>query len=277
MELDMSKPEVKYRRKLSSEQLEVLELLFRYRFGTNEQFARYFGKQTGKAVQKRLTILLEQGYIDKRYDGSYKLQGRPAEYHLLPNGARLLKGQQGKDSNITDQAIKNLYKDKTVSSAFIAHNLAIFTVSLKLRSIYGDKLDFFTKPELNAYSYFLRPLADGYISMKTSKSHKRYYVEVYEDDVPFFVLVRRIKKYFKYVANELEDEDQQRPDDNFPAILMITQSVRRQTQLRRRIAREVRETYEEDIVFATDKDKVWQVVDENKTMKALHNIRKSLD
>ena len=42
----MSVSEVKYRRPLNSEQIEVLNILFRFRFSTNEQLARYFGKQS---------------------------------------------------------------------------------------------------------------------------------------------------------------------------------------------------------------------------------------
>jgi hypothetical protein len=281
----MSKPEAAYRRPLNTEQLAVLELLFKFRFATNEQLAKYFGKQTGKAIQKRLTILCAQGYIARHYNGSYRLHGKPAEYYLLPKGVRLLRTKQSDITTITDQAIKNLYKDKTASPSFTAHSITILTLHLKLVELYGDRLKSFTKTQLNieAYHYFIRPLPDTFLSIrggtKDTGKPKRFFLDFFEDNIPFFVLIRRIKKYLMY----LEEDDW--PTDTFPTILMVTESTRRQKQLTRRIAKELREADmdEDDIVFATTtkelllqaisgKDKVWQVIDEDKTMKAMTRI-----
>ncbi len=179
--------EPKYRRPLNSEQLVVLELLFKFRFGTSEQFARYFGKQSAKAVQKRLSILEAQGYIAKHYDKGYKLQGKPAEYYLLAKGARLLQQTAetaDDDTAITDQAIKNRYKDKTASETFMIHSLAILSLSLKLKQLYGDNLRFFTKSEMQPYDYFIRPLPDAFLALKKTTRDKtppkRFLVDVFE-------------------------------------------------------------------------------------------------
>lgn len=64
----MSSP--KYRRKLNKEQFEVLELLYRFRFGTSQLIANYFSKSSGDFAYKRLKILVEQGLIAKRFDGT---------------------------------------------------------------------------------------------------------------------------------------------------------------------------------------------------------------
>src|SRR5437868_6830189 len=81
-------PEPKYRKKLNEEQVEVLQMLYRFRFASSEQIAQFQGKPNAKAIQKRLKILEDQDLIAKRYDKSYKLQGKPAAYYLTPNGAR---------------------------------------------------------------------------------------------------------------------------------------------------------------------------------------------
>ena len=285
----MSVVEPKYRRPLNDEQVAVLELLFRFRFGTGELFASYFGKQLAKAIQKRLSILETQDFIAKHYDGSYKLKGKPAEYYLLAKGARLLRQTDRTTVYkiavlITDQAIKNRYKDKTASETFIKHSVNVFRLSLQFGQLYGDSLGFFTKSDLQPHKYFIKPLPDAYLSLKTTKTdktpRKRYFVEVFEDDIPLFVIIRRIKKYLQY-----QEEEEDKWGDSFPAVLMITESSKRQKQLQRRIAKELRDSYldEEDIVFAsttlesvagslTIKDKIWQVVDEEKSMKALSSI-----
>jgi len=73
----MNKPESKHRRKLNDEQIEVLELLYKFRFGSNDLIAQYFGKKNRSFVFKRLSILLEQGLIGKRFDSSYRIKGKP--------------------------------------------------------------------------------------------------------------------------------------------------------------------------------------------------------
>src|SRR5437667_6662229 len=83
-----NKPKPKYRKKLNEEQVEVLQMLYRFRFASSEQIAQFQAKPGAKAIQKRLKILEDQGLIAKRYDKSYKLQGKPAAYYLTPTGAR---------------------------------------------------------------------------------------------------------------------------------------------------------------------------------------------
>jgi len=284
----MSVSEVKYRRPLNSEQIVVLDTLFRYRFSTNEQLARYFSKQSGKAVQKRLAILEAQGYIAKHYDGSYKLRGKPAEYYLLPKGARVLREKLKKEKSsliITDQAIKNLYKDKNASGSFIAHSTSVFNIYLSLRNLYGDKPHFFTKTFMNIekYDYIIKPLPDAHIALVVgdtdSKQRKRFFLDYSEDDVPFFVLIRRIKKYIKYY------EEDEWPGDVFPVVLFITESPRRQKQLQRRIAKELRDAYmeDDDMIFATttigalaastkEADAIWQLVSDPEEVLDLYSI-----
>ncbi len=82
---------VSSRRKLNEGQLEVLDLLYKFRFGSNDLFALHFGKKDRSFVFKRMNILLEQGLLGKRFDSSYRIQGKPAAYYLAPDGARMLQ------------------------------------------------------------------------------------------------------------------------------------------------------------------------------------------
>ena len=145
----MTVAEPKYRRPLNSEQLAVLDWLYKVRFSSSKQIAKYLCKPNQKTIQNKLQILEERGFIGKHYDKSYKLAGRPAEYFLTPKGARQLSAD-----STNEWAIKALCKNKTVLPNFITHCLNVADTVLTLQAIYGDKLGIFTKSHMAAYDYF---------------------------------------------------------------------------------------------------------------------------
>ena len=265
-----TKPEPKYRKTLNSDQLAVLELLYKFRFASSQQVASFAEKKSSKDVQKRLRILEEQGLIAKRYDKTYKLKGKPAAYYLLPIGARRLAllAPRKADEPIN---LKRIYKDKAVSENFIVHCLNVTSAYLQLRALHGDKLRFFTHSQVGfeKYEHFPQPLPDAYIRLKTSLGESHFFLEIYEDTQPYFVLLRRVKKYLAY-ADEGEWEAATYTD--LPVVLMATETSSMQKRLRKRIAKEMSETYDE-MSFATTtlphllnsepaKGKVWTAIDE---------------
>ena len=268
---DLNKPEPKYRKKLNEEQVAVLQMLWRFRFASSEQIAKYQQKPGSKAVQKRLKILEDQGLIAKRYDKSYKLQGKPAAYYLTPNGARALEIHKPREADEPIN-VKRIYKDKDASESFIEHCKNILSVYLTLKTLYpGEKLYFITKSRLSyeKFDFMPNPLQDACICVKTSKGDRYFFLDVFEDSQPFFVLVRRIKKYLEYAGSG--DWEQYDEDGGLPTILLVAQNKSVHKRLRKRLAKELRESYEE-ITFATArlehilnpeyKGRVWFPVDE---------------
>ncbi len=242
-----SKSEPKYRKRLNRPQLITLHILYRFRFASNEHIATYFEKKSSKFVQKRLKILEDQGFIAKRYDKSYKLKGKPAAYYLLPKGARALQTELPlKDDEPVN--LKRIYKDKEVSESFIQHCLNIFDIYLALKALYSDKFSYFTKSQLNykKYDYFPTPLPDVYIKLKTSRGNKHFFLDIFEDAQPFFVQIRRIKRYLDYAGGG----DWGERGGGLPTILLVVESKSIHKRLRKRLAYELRESYEE-ISFAT--------------------------
>ncbi len=269
---ELNKPEPKYRKKLNEEQIEVLQLLWRFRFASSEQIAKCQQKPTSKAVQKRLKILEDQGLIAKRYDKSYKLQGKPAAYYLTPHGARMLAIHKPRKEDEPIN-IKRLYKDKEASEGFIEHCKNVLGVYLALKALYPKqgKLNYFTKTQLSyeKYDFMPSPLQDACIRIKTSDGDRYFFLDVFEDNQPFFVLIRRIKKYLEYAGSgEWARYDE---DGGPPTILLVVQNKSVHKRLRKRLAKELRESYE-GVCFATgrleyildieNKGKVWLAVDE---------------
>ena len=258
----------KYHRPLNSEQLAVLQWLYKSRFSTSKQIAKHLLKPNHKGIQNKLQILEEQGYIGKHYDKTYKLAGRAAEYFLTPKGARQLPAD-----STNEWALKALYKNKTVSPDFIAHCLNVADTVLTLQSIYGDKLRLFTKSDLVAYDYFPTWKSDLFLSFKPQTKQeepRRYFLDIWDDTMPFFVSVRKVHMYMTYA----EEGDWPTDEHAMPTVLAICQDTKMQKKLMRQIKRAFDEKYiTDEITFATvtreqlDKTtgtaKIWQKIDDD--------------
>lgn len=266
----MSSIQPKHRKQLNSEQVDVLELLYKFRFASCRQIATYQHKQALRPVQNRLKILEDQGLIAKRYDKTYKLRGKPAAYYLLPKGAKTLESIVPREP---DEPInfKRIYREKDVSENFIEHcsNVLQTYLILKQQCLAQDSLIYATKIRLNyeCYDYFPHPLPDAYIRLETKSDEHHFFLDIFEDTQPFFVLIRRIKGYLKYS----EDGDWTEDGSDFPTILIACANTSMQKRLRKRIAKELRESYEE-ITFATttleviksdESPKIWLPIDED--------------
>lgn len=272
----MNKTEPKHRRKLNDEQLEVLELLLKFRFVSNDLIAEYFGKKDRSFVFKRLKILLEQGLIGKRFDSSYRIQGKPAAYYLLPAGARKL--QERRDSEDEAVNVKSIYKDKTVSETFIGHSLSIFAAYNQLKAQYGSKLDFFTKSDLARYEHFPKPLPDAFLTLETKNNTRHFFVEILEDSQPFFTAVRKIKKYIDYK----DSGEWAVTEAEFPTILFICESASLQKRLQKHTTKMLDKALVDDFAFATttkeklksfpEDDVIWQNVTDPDEMLSLSSI-----
>lgn len=233
--------EPKFRKRLNTGQLEVLELLLRFRFGTTDLVAQALGRKNGTVIKSRLGILREQEYIGRHYRGVDRLQGKHAAYYLTAKGARILKDE---DTRI----IKRAYKDKNASRQFIDHSLSVFVASCRLKDIYGNTLRFFTKTELVDYDYFPKPLPDAFLSLKGESGTTRFFLSIFEASTPAFVLGRQIKQFIDYNANE----EWSVTDSDFPNILIICDTAMLQSRIERKIITSLKNANDMDnLVFAT--------------------------
>jgi len=260
---------VTYRRPLNDQQLTTLHLLYWYRFCTSRQLALSLKKSNHKAIQNKLQILEQQGFIGKRYDTSYKLAGRSAEYYITPKGARDL--EKLKPGATNQWAVKSLYKNKTVSDDFLRHCIAVTETAQKLRAIYGggDKLHILPKSSMAQYSYYPTWTPDLHLEVpaRGQTPAKHYFVDVWDGTKPFFVSVRKTRNYVNF-----KDSGDWQEDEQHPAILAICEDERAQKKLNRQMRRILEEQWDEELVFATvtiDKllqatkptDKMWSKVE----------------
>lgn len=148
----------------------------------------------------------------------------------------------------------------------------MLAIYLTLKELHPNgKLYFLTKSRLSyeKYDFMPNPLQDACIRVKTSKGDRHFFLDIFEDNQPFFVLIRRIKKYLEYAGSgEWARYDE---DGGLPTILLVVQNRSVHKRLRKRMAKELRESYEE-VCFATgrleyilnpeNKGRAWLAVDE---------------
>lgn len=260
----------KQSKQATQKQLQVLRLLYRFRFSTTDLLARALDLKDSRYIHMRLDALVKQGYVGKNYDSTYKLAGRPATYYLLPKAFAALKQQAKTDGKeLSLKTLRNAYKDKGASERFIAKKLAVFTIYDRLRASYGESMGFWTKEQLNfeKYSHFPQPLPDVFITFTPEGPRPRdryFFLNYLDDETPFFVHVRRLQKYIDYVEAREWDEA---TGSKLRGVLIVCESTSLLKRVRKRLARMV---YEDDvprfcytpldalIKSTAEDDEVWQ-------------------
>lgn len=271
---------VKYRRPLNKQQLKTLHLLYWYRFCSSKQLAHSLKKSSHKFIQNKLQILEVQGLLGKRYDKSYKLAGRPAEYYITPKGAREL--EKFKSGTTNARASKSLYKNKTVSDDFLRHCLAITETAQQLRATYGggDKFYILPKSYMVRYDFYPTWAPDLHLELpaRGQTPTRHYFLDVWDGTKPFFVSVRKIINYLNFKESGNKDGREWQEDEAFPTILAICQNEQTQKKLNRQMRRILDEQWDNELIFATTTtdrlqqaikptDKIWSKIFEEDSPK----------
>jgi hypothetical protein len=249
-----------YRRPLNSHQIEILRLLYRFRFATTELVAYYQNKPLASSVFNRLRVLCEQEYIGRYYSKEQQASRQSAIYYLLPKGIAELRADPDYGRGVLHAA----YKDKTASPEFMEHNLAIFRLFTQFDAYYGERFDMLTKSELADLPDLPQKLPDAEITLKTSaRRTKRYILLSFDPTSPSFVCVKRVQELIEF------GEDEGWGSEGLPDVLIICATVRQQSTLRPRIGRAVDSADTDQCFYITNRplltelafnDAIWQNV-----------------
>jgi len=224
---------------LSSNQLTILQYLYRFRFLTSLQLHKLLHHKSIRLTNYHLQILSSKNYIAKHYTRSLGQANQPAVYFLAPGSIKVLE----EDKSISKQTLKRIYREKVRSSQFIAHASFIANYYLFLQNESAKTnhaLHFFTKTDLLAHPYLLHPLPDAYFARVDKTGHtKRYFVEVIDDSSPRFVLRKRIEQYNEYIEDGKFEEV---TGHLFPTILFICPGIASLIYLKKHLSRIYEET-----------------------------------
>jgi hypothetical protein len=232
------------RKTLNKKQLQILYLLYKFRFGTTELFTKcQSNKVSRQYVNKRLSILCGQEYIGRKYDGSYRLAGKPAVYYLLPKGIKLLR-QRPDDFN--PKILKNISNDYRAGVRFSDHSIQVFNAYCYLKARYGENLKYFTTSylKLPQYDYFPQPLPDAYVSLN-GESSSHYFLEYFESITPFFVIKKRLKYYVSYAEDNLWPKSTM-----LPTIVIVCDTESLQKRVEIEIRKSIERTWKDLVIVA---------------------------
>lgn len=160
----------KYHKRLSKKQLELLHILYKFRFVSTDLVAMLLSKDRS-TIYEAFYVLEKQKIIHKFHDKTYRLRGRPAIYCLAKDGIRYLR----QNTEMKDATLRNYYKNPKMDEEYIDKCLNILILCLKLISIYGDSFDIYTKWQLNKEA-FPSPPPELWLKRKQAFSDELDYV-----------------------------------------------------------------------------------------------------
>lgn len=252
--------------KITTKQKEILLLLYKFRFLTTNHFVKLFNHKDPHRIKEWLSDLIEKDCIRRNYDRkSFGDNTKPAVYYLAPKARLVLK----KEKELDFSELEYIYKEKKRTKKFIDHSLFLADVYLFLLSQKSAKeeIKFFTKGELHRYEYFPDPMPDAFISAKGDDKTRRYFLDVFDDFVPPFVLRKRVRMYLEYV--EKPDWDEKTSYTTFPSILFICSNEQAKRHVYKYTKALFEKTYEDKLkLFLTtkarievgEKNNIWQKV-----------------
>lgn len=199
-----------HRKALNSNQVRLLKVIFKFRFVSVPLLAEYLSKDKS-TIYEQLLVLSSQNYITKSYDSSYRLPPRPATYAHAAKGIKYLRD----NTDLSQTALRNMYKNKTASEALVVQSLSNLKLCLQLRHQYPEIFTIYTKSELTQYDKFLRPLPDLYLQRKNREQDKpnAYLIEFIEAGTFSWILRNRIRTH-----QDWSDEDYWK---QYPYVLFI--------------------------------------------------------
>jgi len=224
---------------LKQGQIDILELLYKYRFGSRQLIADSLNIKAGSSLHEKLDVLIKHGYINKRLDKAQKLYGMPVAYFLTPKGLKFMQSLPNHEY-ITESVIKSSYRDKSTSLGFITHTLDAYRLITALKRKYPG-LKAFTRREMSKYSYFPTMLPDAFLSIKVNDQPKRFFFDLVPDLNMRRILDVRLTNYADFFDRGGWDIT----DSELPCLLLVADKGSAERRLQR-VTRVLRNKYDID-------------------------------
>lgn len=235
---------------LTDYQLEIFHQLYKFRFVNTNQFQKLFNHGNPTTVQKWLQQLRKEGYIDYRDFSRKKFinNTKPAIYYLTKIARKKLK----KDKKYLMSVLNLVYENKDRSEQFVNNHIFMTNLYLSLLAQEGkDKLKFFTQYQLKEYTHFPQPLPFAYVVIKGASKTKRYFIFLFEETTPWFIIEKRLEKYLKYVGDKIWADYSQDP---LPTFLFICKN----NMVKEKIYKKISDSYSNEKFYVATKQELRQ-------------------
>jgi len=201
--------------KLTKKQLEILTLLYRFRFLNRSQIQKLLNHKQKNRTNCWLKNLTDKKIIGRNYSNKLGDNIKPAIYYLKTKSKNYLKDQLKKDTKL----MKRIYGEKKRTPRFINHCLLSVDFYLDLKKSSEDRqIFFYTKVDLINYNGLPLKHPDAYVATKKGKRIKRYFFEIIDEGTPRFIIRTKIKQYLEYYDAQTWQEGTNHP---FPKILIL--------------------------------------------------------
>ncbi len=225
-------PQTRYT--VSQTQEDLLLFVLKYRFVTSDLLADVLSKDRS-TIYERLSVLVDQGYLVKLYDKTYRLRQRPVIYHLAPAGIRYLKAQGIERTQLH-------YKNKSFSDEQIDGQLLLANLARAVRAPYRTSHKLYTKYQLS--------LGDLYISPPPYAKLEGVTDAVPDYLIEFFPALHQSWKIQKRLNQHIECADDY--EYTYPHLLLICGNA----STEKRVIRMTEELYIDFAVFTTAQERV---------------------
>ncbi len=185
----------KTRYKVSSNQELLLLYMLKYRFVSSDVLADCIGKDRS-TIYERLSVLVDQGYVVKLYDKTYRFRQRPVIYYLAPLGIRYLKHQGYERTQLH-------YKNKDFTDERIDEQMLLTRLVRTIAKQYEGKLNSYTKYFQRSHDFCLTPPPYAKLVGKTN-SIPDYFLEYFPAYHQSWKIRKRINQHADY-ADEHDD------------------------------------------------------------------------
>lgn len=251
---------------ITGKQKEILLMLYKFRYLNTHHLQKLLNHKNPNGILTWLRDLKEKGYVNSNYSRTtFGDNTKPAVYYLASKARHILK----EEKNCDLQELNRIYKEKQKTQKFIDHCLTVVDIYLLLQSQKeeSENLRFFTKAELGSYDYFPDPLPDAYISVNNDEKTKRYFLDLFDEYMPSFVLRARVKRYLEYVQEGKWEEATE--NIKFPSILLVCPNEARKKHINYFTKSLLEKTFDEVSFFLTTKEtitfskskNIWQKVE----------------
>lgn len=199
----------KVTQKLNAKQLQMLKIIFKFRFVTSSLLAQYRGVNKN-SLNRMLQNLVDQKYLNKQYDNSFRIDRKGARYSLASQGITYLL----RNTDLPHKTLHAMYNQK--SEGFIQHCLVTCQIANHIKQTYPDEFYIYSSTEIAGDGDFPLPRPHLYLRRQKPSDTKpnEFFIELHHDSQPFLV-----RKRFNKLLEHYDDDGW--PDGDYPSLIFI--------------------------------------------------------
>lgn len=237
---------------ITPKQLEILLLLYRFRFLNRHQLQHFLNHKDPKRLNTWLKHLTTHNIIGRHYSTKLKENTKPAIYYLTTGAKQILSTQP----TVQESQLKRVYREKHRSLRLQDHCIFLADFYLLLETYATTQqatLHYFSATDLVTHYYLPKRQPDAYIALTDATTTRRYFVLSIDAGTPRFMIRSLISHYLEYLNTPAWQKQTGHPN---PSILIICPDDTFQTFLHQFGSQALEEELSEAQLFTGLKDDI---------------------